>query len=141
MAHGLGQVEPDREAQAARSDVVEEGVREAILALPERAWQPAPAQDGEDREGAWVVELPLDLSGWAPGWGRSRRQIARIPGGQLSFTDEDGYRFQVFLTDRDIRFPYPATSAGKTVSSGSYAGELIARSRSAFDPVFLIVCS
>jgi hypothetical protein len=80
-----------------------ERVREAILALPERVWQPAHAQDGGDREGAWVAELPLDLAGWPPGTRAICRRERPHPGAQLSFTDENGYRFQVFLTSQQGR--------------------------------------
>ena len=77
-----------------------ERVRQAILALPESAWQPALAQDGEDREGAWVAELVLDLAGWPAGTRAICRRERPHPGAQLSFTDEGGYRFQVFLTNQ-----------------------------------------
>jgi hypothetical protein len=77
-----------------------EPVREAILALPEQAWQPATAQDGADREGAWVAELPLDLSAWPQGTRAICRRERPHPGAQLSFTDHNGYRFQVFLTNQ-----------------------------------------
>ncbi len=80
-----------------------ERVREVILALPERAWQPALAQDGGGREGAWVAELPLDLTGWPPGTRAICRRERPHPGAQLSFTDENGYRFQVFLTSQQGR--------------------------------------
>ncbi|HKI67173.1 MAG TPA: IS1380 family transposase [Solirubrobacterales bacterium] len=80
-----------------------EPVREAILALPERAWQPAAAQDGEPRAGAWVAELSLELSGWPAGTRAICRRERPHPGAQLSFTDEDGYRFQVFLTNQQGR--------------------------------------
>jgi len=75
-------------------------VREAILALPERAWQPAAAQDGDDREGAWVAELALDLAAWPEGTRALCRRERPHPGAQLSFTDQNGYRFQVFLTNQ-----------------------------------------
>ncbi len=78
-------------------------VREAILALPERAWQPALAQDGEGREGAWVAELSLGLCGWPPGTRAICRRERPHPGAQLSFTDANGYRFQVFLTNQQGR--------------------------------------
>jgi len=77
-----------------------EPVREAILALPERAWRPATAQDGDDREGAWVAELPLELAGWPAGTRAICRRERPHPGAQLSFTDANGYRFQVFLTNQ-----------------------------------------
>jgi hypothetical protein len=77
-----------------------EPVREAVLALPESSWQPALAQDGADREGAWVAELPLDLSGWPPGTRAICRRERPHPGAQLSFSDHNGHRFQVFLTNQ-----------------------------------------
>ena len=78
-------------------------LREAILALPESAWQPAIDGDGELREGAWVAELTahVDLSAWP---GRSRLIVRRErahPGAQFSFTDHDGHRFTCFLTDSE----------------------------------------
>ena len=80
-----------------------EPVRQSILALPEQAWQPALAQDGADREGAWVSELPLDLASWPPGTRAICRRERPHPGAQLSFTDDNGYRFQVFLTNQQGR--------------------------------------
>jgi hypothetical protein len=80
-----------------------ERVREVILGLPEQAWRPALAQDGGDREGAWVSELPLDLDGWPPGTRAICRRERPHPGAQLSFTDDNGYRFQVFLTNQQGR--------------------------------------
>jgi hypothetical protein len=79
-----------------------EPVRAAILAMPEQAWTPAVAASGEPRDGAWVCELPLDLQ--ASGWPHGTRAVCRRerphPGAQLSFTDHDGYRFQVFITNQ-----------------------------------------
>ncbi len=75
-------------------------MRDAILALPERAWKPALAQDGDAREGAWVAELPLDLAGWPEGTRAICRRERPHPGAQLSFSDHNGYRFQVLLTNQ-----------------------------------------
>jgi hypothetical protein len=77
-----------------------EPVRKAILAVPERSWQPALDADGARREGAWVVALALDLDGWPEGTRAICRRERPHPGAQLSFTDHDGYRFQVFLTNQ-----------------------------------------
>ena len=77
-----------------------EPVRAAILTLPESAWQAALAQDGEDREGAWVAELALELPAWPQGTRAICRRERPHPGAQLSFTDHNGYRFQVFLTNQ-----------------------------------------
>jgi hypothetical protein len=79
-----------------------EPVREAILAVPEQAWQAAISQDGAEREGAAVAELRLELE--ANGWPAGTRAICRRerphPGAQLSFSDDNGYRFQVFITNQ-----------------------------------------
>jgi hypothetical protein len=75
-------------------------VRDAILALPEKAWRPALTQAGEQRDGAAVAELALDLSTWPPGTRAICRRERPHPGAQLSFTDHNGYRFQVFITNQ-----------------------------------------
>jgi hypothetical protein len=77
-----------------------EKVRETILALPERAWLPALGADGEPRSGAWVAELDLELPGWPQGTRAICRRERPHPGAQLSFTDHDGHRFQVLLTNQ-----------------------------------------
>jgi hypothetical protein len=82
-----------------------EPVRQAILAVPEQAWRPALSQQGEPRDGAAVAELTLDLE--ANDWPAGTRAICRRerphPGAQLSFSDENGYRFQVFVTNQQGR--------------------------------------
>jgi hypothetical protein len=80
-----------------------EPVRDAILAVPEQAWQPALDTDGERREGAWVVELELELAAWPAGTRALCRRERPHPGAQLSFSDDNGYRFQVFLTNQQGR--------------------------------------
>jgi DDE family transposase len=82
---------------------IDERVRKAILALPEAAWQPAIDQDGEPREGAWVVELTghVNLDSWPSGTRLICRRERPHPGAQLSFTDLDGHRFQCFITDQE----------------------------------------
>lgn len=79
-----------------------EPVREAILAMPEEAWVAAQRQDGKLREGAAVCELAdLDLSAWPSGTRAICRRERPHPGAQLNFTDHNGYRFQVFITDQE----------------------------------------
>ena len=75
-------------------------VREACLAVPDKAWRPALDGCGETREGAWVAELDLDLSAWPEGTRAICRRERPHPGAQLSFSDEGGHRFQVFLTNQ-----------------------------------------
>jgi hypothetical protein len=79
----------------------DERVRAAVLAVPADAWTPAVDADGQPRAGAEVAELcALDLSGWPAGTRAICRREDPHPGAQLSFTDADGHRFQVFITDQ-----------------------------------------
>ena len=81
-----------------------EPVRAAILALPETAWRAALSAEGEIREGAEIAELAeLDLSAWPVGTRAICRRERPHPGAQLSFTDHDGHRFQVFITNQTSR--------------------------------------
>jgi Transposase DDE domain group 1 len=80
----------------------DERVRQAVLAVPDAAWMPAVDADGQPRSGAEVAELhALDLAGWPAGTRAICRREDPHPGAQLSFTDADGHRFQVFITDQD----------------------------------------
>jgi hypothetical protein len=77
-------------------------VREAILTQPEAAWTPAIDADGQVRHGAQVCELTgwIDLHTWPPGTRAICRREDAHPGAQLRFSDHDGHRFQVFVTDQ-----------------------------------------
>jgi Transposase DDE domain group 1 len=77
-------------------------LREAILTQPESAWIPAVDPDGQPRRGAEVVELTgwIDLHTWPAGTRAICRREDAHPGAQLRFSDHDGHRFQVFLTDQ-----------------------------------------
>jgi hypothetical protein len=79
-----------------------DGVRGAILDLPENAWVAALRQDGSERDGAQVAELTdrLDLAAWPEGSRVIVRRERPHPGAQLSFTDHDGHRFLATLTDQ-----------------------------------------
>ncbi|HLZ21134.1 MAG TPA: IS1380 family transposase [Ktedonobacterales bacterium] len=78
-----------------------DAVREAVLNMKEEDWTPAVTQTGEEREGAAVCELDaLDLSSWPTGTRAICRRERPHPGAQLKFTDANGYRFQVFITDQ-----------------------------------------
>jgi Transposase DDE domain group 1 len=80
-----------------------EPVRKAVLAVTEQAWRPALTQSGAKRDGAAVAELALDLSSWPAGTRAICRRERPHPGAQLSFTDDNGYRFQVFITNQQGR--------------------------------------
>lgn len=80
-----------------------EPVRNACLSVPKTRWQPAITADGADeREGAEVAEITdlVDLSSWPAGTRAIVRREEPHPGAQLTFTDIDGHRFQVFITDQ-----------------------------------------
>lgn len=78
-------------------------LRQALLELPESAWDDAIETSGEPREGAWVAELTdlIDLGAWPEGSRLICRRERAHPGAQMSFTDHDGHRFTAFLTDTD----------------------------------------
>jgi hypothetical protein len=82
---------------------VDERVREAILALPESAWQSAIDARGAEREGAQVAELTggLDLSTWPEGTRLIVRRERPHPGAQFEVFDAHGYRHTAFITDQD----------------------------------------
>lgn len=80
-----------------------EPIRAACLAVPKRRWRPAVTADGsEERDGADVAEITdlVDLSLWPIGTRAIVRREEPHPGAQLTFTDVDGHRFQVFITDQ-----------------------------------------
>jgi len=73
-----------------------------LVKRPERVWQPALSADGiQEREHAEVTEITdlVDLSGWPVGTRMIARREDPHPGAQLTFTDLDGHRFQLMVTD------------------------------------------
>jgi len=79
---------------------ITEDMQQAILALPDRIWEPAYDAAGQVRPGAWVAELTglLDLTGWPTGMRVIVRKERPHPGAQLRFTDLGGHRFTCFAT-------------------------------------------
>ena len=77
-------------------------VRSAILQNPTGPWVPALDQDGTERQNGEVVEITdsLSLGSWPGGCRVIVRRERPHPGAQLTFTDQDGYRFQAILTDQ-----------------------------------------
>jgi Transposase DDE domain group 1 len=82
---------------------VDARVREAILALPESAWEQAIDAEGAEREGAQVAELTnrLDLLTWPEGTRLIVRRERPHPGAQFEVFDAHGYRHTAFITDQD----------------------------------------
>jgi Transposase DDE domain group 1 len=81
---------------------IEERVREAILALPDAAWEQAIDAEGKEREGAQVAELSahVDLSAWPEGTRLICRRERPHPGAQFEVFDAHGYRHTAFITDQ-----------------------------------------
>ena len=92
---------PGRRLHYSVGMTITEEMQDAILALPERVWEPAYDAGGQVRPGAWVAELTglLNLSGWPAGMRVIARKERPHPGAQLRFTDLDGHRFTCFATD------------------------------------------
>jgi hypothetical protein len=84
-------------------------IASVLVELPKRAWQPAISADGtewrEHAEVAEITHLVGDVFNATRPWPSGLRMIARReqphPGAQLTFTDIDGHRYQVFVTDLD----------------------------------------
>jgi DDE family transposase len=77
-------------------------IAQVLVRVPDTSWVPATSADGTDeREHAEVVEITgtVDLSGWPTGTRMIARREDPHPGAQLTFTDLDGHRFQVLVTD------------------------------------------
>jgi hypothetical protein len=79
-----------------------EPVREAIVRLPESVWRKAIRPDGKARKHSWVAEITehVDLSSWPEGSRLIARRTKLREGDQQSFSDHDGYRLAVFITDQ-----------------------------------------
>jgi hypothetical protein len=103
LTHGF--VDACREAHVRYSigHDLTEPIRNACLQVPTERWRPAISADGsEEREYADVAEITdlVDLSRWPSSSRLIVRREEPHPGAQLTFTDIDGHRFQVFITDQ-----------------------------------------
>lgn len=79
-----------------------EALRQAIVLVPEKVWEPALDADGGVRTGGDVAELTglLNLSSWPAGMRVIVRRERPHPGAQLSmFEERDGWRYQAFVTN------------------------------------------
>ncbi len=73
-----------------------------VMEVPKNRWQETMSADGTEMcasgEVAEITDL-VDLSGWGPGTRMIARRELPHPGAQLRFTDVEGHRYQVFITD------------------------------------------
>lgn len=78
------------------------GIAKVLVSIPEDDWIQAVTSDGTtERDHAVVCEVTdkVDLSAWPDGTRMIARREPCHPGAQLTFTDEEGHRFQVCVTD------------------------------------------
>jgi DDE family transposase len=101
--HGLADYCREHSMRFSVGYELSEQVRSAILQIPVDAWVSALEQDGSERKNGQVAEITerLDLSSWPERCRLIVRRERPHPGAQLSFTDQDGYRFQAILTDQE----------------------------------------
>jgi hypothetical protein len=77
-------------------------VAAVVTNVPKSRWHRAISADGgEEREFGEVAEITdlVDLSRWSEGTRMIVRRELPHPGAQLTFSDVDGYRYLVFITD------------------------------------------
>jgi len=77
-------------------------VAAVVTQMPKKRWHRAISADGaEESESAEVAEITdlVDLSHWGEGTRMIARRELPHPGAQLTFSDVEGYRYQVFITD------------------------------------------
>jgi Transposase DDE domain group 1 len=103
LTHGFVDACRDAHVRYSIGHDLTEPIRVACLGCPSRRWRPAVSADGaEERAGAEVAEITdlVDLARWPEGTRAIARREEPHPGAQLTFTDADGHRFQVFITDQ-----------------------------------------
>lgn len=102
LSHGFVEACRERNVRFAIGYRLTAEIATVLVRLAESAWRPAISADGRDeRDGAEVAEITqfVDLSAWGEGVRMIARREDPHPGAQLTFTDVDGHRFQVFVTD------------------------------------------
>jgi Transposase DDE domain group 1 len=103
LTHGFIDACRDAHVRYSVGHDLTEPIRTACLGVPTPRWVPAITADGSaEREGAEVAEITdlVDLSRWPEQTRAIARREQPHPGAQLTFTDVDGHRFQVFITDQ-----------------------------------------
>jgi hypothetical protein len=102
LSHGFVDSCRDRKVRFVIGHRLTAEIATVLVNVAESAWQPALSADGrEERDGAEVTEITesVDLAAWGEGIRMIARREDPHPGAQLTFTDVDGHRFQVFVTD------------------------------------------
>jgi hypothetical protein len=79
-------------------------VATVVTKVPKNRWKRAISADGaEERDSGEVAEITdlVDLSRWGEGTRMIARREQPHAGAQLTFSDVEGYRYQVFITDHE----------------------------------------
>ena len=101
--HALAQACVDKGVRFIGGFRLKAELAQVVTMVPKRRWKSAISSDGtEELETGQVAEVTdlVDLSGWPAGTRMIARRELPHPGAQLNFTDVDGYRYQVFVTDQ-----------------------------------------
>jgi hypothetical protein len=101
-SHGLAAGCRERKVRFIGGVALRAPLAEVILTLPRSRWQPTISADGTDwRDSGEVAEITdlVRLGAWPAGTRMLVRREQPHPGAQLRFTDLDGYRYQLFVTD------------------------------------------
>jgi hypothetical protein len=101
-SHGFLQACRDRQVRFVVGHPLSVENAQVLVGLPNRRCQPAITADGSDwRDQAEVAEITdlVDLSGWPENTHMIARREDPHRGAQLTFTDVDGHRYQVWITD------------------------------------------
>ena len=101
-SHALAQACRERGVRFVGGFRLKAPLAQVVTTVPKRRWKKAVSSDGtEELETGQVAEVTdlVDLSAWPEGTRMIARRELPHPGAQLHFTDVDGYRYQVFVTD------------------------------------------
>jgi hypothetical protein len=101
-SHALAQAARERGVRFIGGVQLKASLAQVVTSVPKRRWKKAVSSNGtEELETGQVAEVTdlVDLSGWPEGTRMLARREQPHPGAQLTFTDVDGYRYQVFVTD------------------------------------------
>lgn len=114
-SHDFVQECRDRHVRFVIGHMLTAEIASVLIDLPKQAWQPAICADGTDwRDHAEVADITHLISDvfdttrpWPPGLRMIARREQPHEGAQLTFTDIDGHRYQLLITDHpepDIGF-------------------------------------
>ncbi len=101
-SHGLAEACRDKGVRFIGGYQMKAPLAQVVTTVEKNRWKRAVSSDGtEESETGQVSEVTdlVDLSAWPEGTRMIARRELPHPGAQLRFTDVEGYRYQVFVTD------------------------------------------